>query len=81
MNRQIEEIKKLAETLQLIDEFQFNPNYTPSYQRAICLNKAGYRKQSDVAMEIFEEILKIKGLTLNDWLTIAELRKKYESED
>ena len=34
----------------------------------------------DVAREIFAEILKIKGLELNDWLAISELRKKYESE-
>ncbi len=47
MNKQIEEIKKLAETLRLIDELQFDPNHTLSYQRAMCLNKAGYRKASE----------------------------------
>jgi hypothetical protein len=33
--------------------------------------------KSEVASEIFAEILKIKGLELHDWLAIAELKKKY----
>ena len=36
--------------------------------------------KSEVAREIFEAILKIKGLELNDWLAIAELKKKYTGE-
>ena len=39
--------------------------------------KAGYRKQSEVVMEIFDDILKIKGLELHDWEAIFELKKKY----
>ena len=37
----------------------------------------GYRKQSEVVMEIFDDILKIKGLELHDWEAIFELKKKY----
>lgn len=89
MNKQIDEIKELAEKLRFIDELQYNPNYTPSYQRAMCLNKLGYRKASDVAMEIFEEI---EGLMWDAVIggkypakvinpdKFAELKKKYESE-
>ena len=36
--------------------------------------------KSEIAREIFEDILKIKGLELNDWLAIAELKKKYTGE-
>ena len=44
----------------------------------------GYRKASDVAREIFEEIEAIKcvGLLPNSWVKqFAELKKKYESEN
>ena len=41
------------------------------------LYNAGYRKQSEVVMEIFDDILKIKGLELHDWKAIFELKKKY----
>ena len=41
------------------------------------LYNAGYRKQSEVVMEIFDDILKIKGLELHDWEAIFELKKKY----
>ena len=74
MNKQIEEIKKLAETLRLIDELQFDPNYTLSYQRAMCLNKAGYRKASTVAREIADEIKRY--LRLNE-----DISKKCKEEN
>lgn len=41
------------------------------------IEEQGYRKQSEVVMEIFDDILKIKGLELHDWEAIFELRKKY----
>lgn len=41
------------------------------------IEEQGYRKQSDVVMEIFDDILKIKGLELHDWEVIFELKKKY----
>ena len=37
----------------------------------------GYCKKSEVVMEIFDDILKIKGLELHDWEAIFELKKKY----
>ena len=40
------------------------------------LYNAGYRKQSEFVMEIFDDILKIKGLELHDWEAIFELKKK-----
>ena len=45
----------------------------------------GYRKSTDVAREIFEEIEKLKHTKYDwndyvEWDTIAELKKKYESE-
>lgn len=36
--------------------------------------------KADSAKEIFEEILKIKGLELHDWEAIAELKKKFEEK-
>ena len=41
------------------------------------IEEQGYRKQSEVVMEIFDDILKIKGLELHDWKAIFELKKKY----
>lgn len=41
------------------------------------IEEQGYRKQSEVVMEIFDDILKIKGLELHDWEAIFELKKKY----
>ena len=60
---------------------------------AECLYKAGYRKASDVAREIFAEIERIAMSKIDGDLSIAvlndtyyieaidELKKKYESED
>ena len=55
---------------------------------ALVVHDAGYRKVSDVAREIFEEIDKLVYRLLNDVHYIAgdlvwdinELKKKYESE-
>ena len=49
------------------------------------LSELGYRKASDVAREIFEEIKKLKHTKWDwtdvvEWDAIAELKKKYESE-
>ena len=44
------------------------------------IEEQGYRKQSEVVMEIFDDILKIKGLELHDWEAIFELKKKYTGE-
>lgn len=41
------------------------------------IEEQDYRKQSEVVMEIFDDILKIKGLELHDWEAIFELKKKY----
>ena len=57
-------------------------------ETAKALYNAGYRKASDVAMEIFEEIktafARVGVLPHNVWLVdfnvIAEIKKKYESE-
>ena len=63
--------------------------------KAETLYNAGYRKASDVAREIFEEIAKASGewgcysisstkwgyLTSDVHKTIADLKKKYESEN
>ena len=48
---------------------------------AVTLYEKGYRKASDVAREIFEEIEKVVGYTLcvdlTDWSAYTELKKKY----
>lgn len=72
MNKQIEEIKKLAETLRLIDELQHDPNYTLSYQRAMCLNKIGYRKASDVISEILYAEQNIHGEYIHNSLSLSD---------
>ena len=51
-----EQIEEMANDLRALDCFQHNPNYSVEYQRAIGLYSLGYRKASDTAREIFEEI-------------------------
>lgn len=46
------------------------------YEETTGIKKA----KADAAKEIFEEILKIKGLELHDWEAIAELKKKFEEK-
>lgn len=77
MNKQIEE---MADALRTLDSLQYNPNYTVNYQRAVGLYSLGYRKVSDVAREIFEEIereIKNHGICYAR-RKIAEIKKKYE---
>lgn len=96
MNKQTDEIKELAEALRLIDELQYDPNYTLSYQRAMCLNKLGYRKASDVVRAVIDEInnaIPVKDFNSNEITTgylwaiadvrklLLKLKKKYESEE
>ena len=70
------EIEEMAETI-----FQ-NCNCGLFFSEAekiarFVIEEQGYRKQSEVVMEIFDDILKIKGLELHDWEAIFELKKKY----
>ena len=49
------------------------------------IEEQGYRKQSDVAKEIFEDIEKLKLTKFDwqdyvDWEGISELKKKYTGE-
>lgn len=53
MNKQIEE---LADALRTLDALQHNPNYTVNYQRAVGLHALGYRRQDEVAREIFTRL-------------------------
>jgi hypothetical protein len=77
------------EDLKILDCLQHNPNYSIEYQRALGLHSLGYRRASDVAREIFAEIDKIidtygdeYGIMLTvDKDDLAELKKKYESEE
>ena len=64
--------KQIEEIARIIHGTPFSDMY-----RAVALYNAGYRKQSEVVMEIFDDILKIKGLELHDWEAIFELKKKY----
>ena len=53
--------------------------------RAVALYNAGYRKKSEVAKEIFEDIEKLKLTKFDwqdyvDWEGISELKKKYTGE-
>ena len=84
--------KQIEEMAAVINEMDgHNAHYYDKYMReceafadadaiAKVLYDAGYRKQSEVVMEIFDDILKIKGLELHDWEAIFELKKKYTGE-
>ena len=50
------QIEEMANDLRALDCLQHNPNYSIEYQRAMGLYALGYRKASEVAREIFEEI-------------------------
>ena len=80
---QIEELKK--DLTDIFDEEYYRRNITTPQNTAEKLAKKGYRKQSDVSREIFEEIeqnfeigyggvLEFRGL-------LAELKKKYTEEN
>ena len=79
MNRekQIEEKHELSESIYMSGH---GLDWKDSDDIAEQLYNAGYRKQSEVVMEIFDDILKIKGLELHDWEAIFELKKKYVEE-
>lgn len=75
--KQIEEMAKIIARRSMAFR---NPNVafmTTARKTADSIYNAGYRKQSEVVMEIFDDILKIKGLELHDWEAIFELKKKY----
>lgn len=78
------QIEEMAKDLKVLDCLQHNPNHSIEYQRAIGLYALGYRKASDVAREIFEEI----DILVDDWkhsriqsiqfiAELAKLEKKY----
>lgn len=74
------EIEEMAKIIARRSAAFRNPNVafmTTARKTADSIYNAGYRKQSEVVMEIFDDILKIKGLELHDWEAIFELKKKY----
>ena len=92
MNKQIEEMAKATMFHCRIDNQCGSCHWSTCNEcLAEALYNAGYRKASDVAREIFEEIEKeygencgayrIDDLTYGQlWDFLAELKKKYESE-
>lgn len=82
--KQIEEmqIEEMAKDLRALDCLQYNPNYTVSYQRAVGLHSLGYRKASDVAREIFEEIDDLKCyIRLNEDIALKCKRENGEQNE
>lgn len=72
------QIEEIANILWHIPNNYFLNSYNDCERIAECMyDDGGYRKQSEVVMEIFDDILKIKGLELHDWEAIFELKKKY----
>lgn len=72
------QIEEIANILWHIPDNYFLNSYNDCERIAECIyDDGGYRKQSEVAREIFDDILKIKGLELHDWEAIFELKKKY----
>ena len=72
------QIEEMANILWHIPNNYYLNSYNDCKRIAECIYDDGeYRKQSDVVMEIFDDILKIKGLELHDWEAIFELKKKY----
>lgn len=72
------QIEEIANILWHIPDNYFLNSYNDCERIAECIyDDGGYRKQSEVVMEIFDDILKIKGLELHDWEAIFELKKKY----
>ena len=91
MEKQIEEIREMARDLQNSEHWRYDDlclEFKLDNERtAENLYNAGYRKASDVAREIFEEIDDAmtdhaRGDIDNHWLyvRVSELKKKYESE-
>lgn len=72
------QIEEIANILWHIPNNYFLNSYNDCERIAECIyDDGGYRKQKEVVMEIFDDILKIKGLELHDWEAIFELKKKY----
>ena len=72
------QVEEIANILWHIPGNYFLNSYNDCERIAECIyDDGGYRKQSEVVMEIFDDILKIKGLELHDWEAIFELKKKY----
>jgi hypothetical protein len=75
------QIKEMAEIIRNANSVKYPKDYF--YPEAKVLYRAGYRKASDVASEIFEELEKTLGTTI--WLhcdpwkydTYKELKRKY----
>ena len=70
------QIEEMAEAI--FQNFNYGLFFSEAEKIArFVIEEQGYRKQSEVIMEIFDDILKIKGLELHDWEAIFELKKKY----
>lgn len=77
MNKQIEEIKAMADVVEHI--LHKNHREASQFLIADSLYNAGYRKQTEVADEIFAEIERLCIDTLGNFnhRVFAELKKKY----
>ena len=78
MNRD-KHIEQMAKDIALNMQIKPNPKEHPSHQLARLLFQDGYRKASDVAREIFEELDKA-GIFAYRYPIIAELKKKYTED-
>ena len=70
------QIEEMAKDLRALDCLQYNPNYSIEYQRAMGLYALGYRKTSEVAREISEEIEACKW-SETQWKSDALLRDQF----
>ena len=84
------QIEEMAKDLRALDCLQYNPKYSIEYQRAMGLYALGYRKTSEIAREIFDEIESCKWsetqygdrklcFEINSE-KYAELKKKYTED-
>lgn len=71
-----EQIEEMAKDLRALDCLQYNPKYSIEYQRAMGLYALGYRKTSEVAREISEEIESCKW-SETQWKSDALLRDQF----
>ncbi len=88
--KQIEEMAKaICSACAIRENCKLEDVCRATLQESEALYNAGYRKQSEVAREIFEEIENLSVNTVDDWgnsvqiiseIDYAELKKKY-SED
>lgn len=90
-----EQITEMANDLRMLDSFQYNPNYTISYQRAMGLHSFGYRKQSEVVTEVLANVMFAISKIVSEHIesdnslteaeadiihALVELKKKYTEE-